>query len=200
MSRREQIMGKRILIIQGHPDPAGGHFAQALQAAYADAAVQAGHEVRHLEVARLDFPLLQSKQAFHKGAVPAPILASQQALEWAEHLVLIYPLWLGSMPALLKAFLEQVLRPNFAFAETQGFPHGRLRGRSARVVVTMGMPGVAYRWFYRAHSLKSLQRNILQFCGFAPVRASVIGSVESPDPSARQRWLQKLAKLGREAG
>ncbi len=195
-------MGKRILIVQGHPDPAAGHFAQALQAAYADAAVAAGHELRHINVAELDFPLLRSKQDFYNGAVPASLLASQQALEWSEHLLLIYPLWLGSMPALLKAYLEQVLRPAFAFAEVsgKGFPHGRLRGRSARVVVTMGMPGLAYRWFYRAHSVKSVQRNILQFSGFSPVRSSVIGSVESTDAALHQHWLQVMAKLGSKAG
>ena len=41
-----------------------------------------------------------------------------------------------------------------------------MSGKSARIVVTMGMPGFWYRWYFRAHSLRSLQRNILKFVGF----------------------------------
>ena len=47
-------------------------------------------------------------------------------------------------------------------------------GKSARIIVTMGMPGSLYRWYFRAHSLHSLQRNILDFIGFRRVRALVI--------------------------
>ena len=85
----------------------------------------------------------------------------------------------GSMPALLKAFLEQVLRPGFAFgaAERRGMPKKLLAGKSARIVVTMGMPAFFYRLYYRAHSLKSLERNILGFVGIKPVRVTLLGNV-----------------------
>ena len=61
---------RRILIIQGHPDPAGRHFGHALADAYAEGAMAAGHEVRRIEVALLDFPLLRSQADWLKGAVP----------------------------------------------------------------------------------------------------------------------------------
>jgi putative NADPH-quinone reductase len=67
------------------------------------------------------------------------------------------------------------------------------------VVVTMGMPSLLYRWFYRAHSLKSLERNILAFVGFAPVRSNVIGMVEAPDGARREKWLATMRKLGARA-
>jgi putative NADPH-quinone reductase len=80
--------------------------------------------------------------------------------------VIVYPLWLGTMPALLKGFLEQAFRPGFAFdTKPKGLWNRRLKGGSARIVVTMGMPAFFYRVYYRAHSLKSLKRNILEFCG-----------------------------------
>jgi putative NADPH-quinone reductase len=63
----------------------------------------------------------------------------------------------------------------------------------------MGMPGFFYRWVFRAHSLKSLERNILTFVGFKPVRASVVGMVESPKPAGRERWLKRMDALGRAA-
>jgi len=111
--------------------------------------------------------------------------------------VIVYPLWLGTLPALLEAFLEQVFRPAFAFDYgSSGLPGKRLKGRSARIVVTMGMPALAYRWWFRAHSLKSLERNVLGFCGIAPIRESLVGSVEALGDAWRQRWLERMRALG----
>ena len=193
-------MARRILIIDGHPDPAAGRFVHAIAAAYEEAALSAGHEVRRLTLATLDFPGLRSNEDFLQGTPPAAIGAAQQSVTWASHLVILYPLWLGSMPALLKSFLEQLLRPGFAFAPARGrgLPRKLLKGRSARIIVTMGMPALFYRWYFRAHSLKSLERNILAFCGIAPVRATLIGMVEGePHRAAALRKVQKLARLGR---
>ena len=194
-------MGQRILLIQGHPDAGHPHFCHALAQAYAGAARAAGHEVRTLEVAGLDFPWLRSKQAWDSEDLPAALAPAQQAIAWAGHLVFVFPLWLGGMPALLKGFLEQVARPGFALsrAEPGGFPAKLLKGRSARLVVTMGMPALVYRWYFRAHSVKALERNILGFVGIAPVHETLIGQVEGMTAGQRQRWLAKLAALGRHA-
>lgn len=150
-------MSARIAIIQAHPDPAGGHLGHALAAAYADGAREAGREVRVIDVAQLDFPLLRSQRDWQHGELPAALRPAQADIRWADHLVLFFPLWLGDMPALLKGFLEQVARPGFAFDDVEGNPLGKklLTGRSARVVVTMGMPALVYRWIFRAHSLRS---------------------------------------------
>jgi putative NADPH-quinone reductase len=103
------------------------------------------------------------------------------------------------MPALLKAFLEQVARPGFAFERgtRNPFEAKRLKGRSARVVVTMGMPALVYRWVYRAHSVRSLERNILGFVGFAPVHETLIGSVGGLDAARLQTLRTQLTRLGR---
>ncbi|MFC6671526.1 NAD(P)H-dependent oxidoreductase [Marinobacterium aestuariivivens] len=193
-------MGKRITIIQGHPDPDRQHLGYALADAYADGARTAGHEVRLLEVARLDFPLLRTKQAFEEEKPPEVILDAQDAIRWAQHLVIFYPLWLGTMPALLKAFLEQVLRPDFAFnIRDDGQWDKQLRGRSARVIITMGMPALAYRFYFGAHGLKNLKRNILGFCGVEPVNTTLFGRVEAADESRCQNWLLEVYKLGADA-
>jgi putative NADPH-quinone reductase len=190
---------RRILIVQGHPDPAGGRFGHALAAAYADAAVAAGHEVRRVDVAALDFPVLRSQADWQHGPMPPALHAARDDLLWAQHLLLLFPLWMGDMPALLKAFLEQLLRPGFAIEPGQEGPLGRkkLSGRSARIVATMGMPAAVYRWFYRAHSLKSLERNILGMVGIGPIEETLIGMVDSPDAAGREKALAKLAALGR---
>jgi putative NADPH-quinone reductase len=192
---------KRILIVQGHPDPKGGHLCQALAQAYADGAAEAGHELRRVEVAQLDFPVLRSAQEFEQGAVPPALKPVQDDIEWAQHLVVVFPLWLGDMPALLKAFLEQVARPGFAFRDdgNGGFGKKGLAGRSARVVVTMGMPALVYRYFFRAHSVKALERNVLGFVGIAPVHETLIGMVDHMPQKDVQRWLAKLREMGGKA-
>lgn len=189
-------MSRRIVIIQGHPDPAGGHFCHALADAYAIAAREAGYVIDVIDVAGLRLPLLQSRAEWQAPANEPAILTSQRLIQDADHLLVIYPLWLGSMPAVLKGFLEQVMRPGFAVQ-----PGGRgmrfhrlLRGRSARIVVTMGMPALVYRLFFFSHSLRSLERNVLSFVGIAPVHETLVGRVESV--STRRHYLRMLEVLG----
>lgn len=195
-------MAKRVLLLQGHPDASQRHFGHALADAYAAGASSAGHEVRRVDVATLEFPLLRSQYEWEHGVLPASLQGAQEAIRWAEHLVLFFPLWLGDMPALFKGFLEQVARPGFAFSGEgkNPFAHKGLAGRSARVVVTMGMPALVYRWYFRAHSVKALERNILGFVGIAPIHETLIGMVGGLSPEAGAKWLDKLEKLGRQGG
>jgi putative NADPH-quinone reductase len=191
-------MGKRIAIVQGHPSLQRTHLGHALAVAYDQGAITAGHEVRRIEVAQLDFPLLRSAEEWKSGPMPAGLREAQAAIGWADHLVLIFPLWTGTMPALFKGFLEQIARPGFAFRER---PDGRgmapaFTGKSARIIVTMGMPALFFRWFYQAHGVRGLQRSILGFCGIKPIRTTYIGMVDAKSFKA-EPWLAKLHKLGR---
>lgn len=188
----------RIAIIQGHPDPREPHFCHALADAYADGASRSRHDVRRIEVARLDFPLLTSQADYESGDMPEALREPQADLLWADHFVIVYPLWLGTMPAKLKGFLEQIFRPQVAFEMGESGMTWKklLKGKSARIVVTMGMPAPVYRWYFGAHSLKNLERNILGFIGIHPIKATLIGMVEAISDARRAGWLQKLAELG----
>ncbi|UIJ71744.1 NAD(P)H-dependent oxidoreductase [Aurantimonas sp. HBX-1] len=192
-------MPRRILILVGHPDPAPERFCRALAEAYRDGAASAGHSVRVIDLATLDIPFLRSQEAFLHAGVPADLAPASAAIVEAEHIVLIFPLWLGTMPALLKAFLEQTMRPGLAFlygAGPAGLPKPALAGRSARIVVTMGMPALAYRLWFRDHGIACLRRNILNFVGIKPVRETLFGSVDSASKARRDRWLAAMRKLG----
>ena len=189
-------MSRKILVINGHPDAGHGHFGDALAERYAAAADENGLETRFLALNRLTFPLIDSASTWRAPEAPPDIEAAQSDVEWCDHMTFFYPLWLGDMPALLKGFLEQLLRPNFAFSEPKGkMPEKLLTGRSARLVVTMGMPALVYRAFYRAHSVKNFRRNILVFSGIKPVRSSLVGMVEGSDRH-RRKWLDKMSRLG----
>jgi putative NADPH-quinone reductase len=195
-------MPHRILILIGHPDPAPERFCRALAAAYAEGAREAGHQVRTVDIANLNFPWLSSGEQFERGALPESLKEAAGAIAWADHIVIIFPLWLGTMPALLKAFLEQVMRPGVAFSypeDGNGFPKKLLSGRSARVVVTMGMPGLLYSVWYRGHGLAGLRRNILNFVGIDPVRTTLFGMVADGGEPRHAAWLEKMRSLGADA-
>lgn len=186
----------RIVIIQGHPDTSERHFCHALADAYAKGAERAGHHVERIDLGRMEIPFLTSQQEQEEGTVASALAQAQASIKAADHLVFVYPLWLGEMPALLKAFLEQVMRPGFAYdIHKPPLRNGLLSGKSARVIITMGMPSWFYRLYYGSHSLKALKIGILRFVGIKPVRATLIGGVGG----ARFRgepWLETLERLG----
>lgn len=193
-------MPRRIVILQGHPDPDERRLCRALAAAYAEGAREAGHPVILVDLATLEVPVLRTQEEFEHGPVPESLRPAAEAIRTADHILLVFPLWLGTMPALVKAFLEQVMRPHVAFEyQRNGFPKTLLGGRSARVVVTMGMPALAYRLWYRAHGLRGLERSILRFVGIGPVRESLFGMVGAAGERRRRRWLKRMRKLGAKA-
>jgi putative NADPH-quinone reductase len=191
-----------VLVLQGHPDPAPERLCRALAEAYAAGAVAGGHTLARLDLATIDVPILRSQQEFEHGEMPASLRPVWEAILEADHLVLVFPLWLGTMPALVKAALEQLFRPGLAFGPATGpagIPERRLAGRSARLVVTMGMPSPIYRLWYREHGTAGLRRNVLNFAGYAPVRTSLFGMVEKADADTVAAWTAKLRRLGERA-
>ena len=196
-------MPQRILILEGHPDPRPERFCHALADAYAEGAAAAGHELRRVSVAALDVPLLADKQEWETGDPPAPIRRLQDDITWAGHLVVIFPLWLGGMPARMRGVLEQTFRPHFGSAAPAAapgageLPRGLLRGKTARIVVTMGMPALLYRWYFGAHGLKSLERGVLRLLGIGAIGESLIGRIDSGGDARRRRWLERMRALGR---
>jgi Putative NADPH-quinone reductase (modulator of drug activity B) len=189
----------KIVIVQGHPDASEQHFCHALADAYATGAEAAGHHLARIELSRMDIPFLTSQKEQEEGVVLPAIAEAQALIRAADHLVIVYPLWLGEMPALLKAFFEQMARPGFAYSHGKGpFKNGLLTGKSARVVVTMGMPAFLYRLYYGSHSLKALKIGILRFVGIRPVRDTLIGMVGAKGFDG-EKWLKEMERLGRAA-
>ena len=189
-------MSKRILFNQGHPDASQPHLCHALATSYSRRSQSAGHTVKHVDVAELGFPLLRSQKEFETSPVPASLKPVRNEVLWAEHLVIFFRLWAGDMPALLKGFFEQVMRPAFTGKHASFFDKKNLSGRTARVVVTMGMPAINYRWYFRASSVKSLEHNLLGIVGIAPVHETLIGLIGNMKPTEAAKWLSKLKRLG----
>lgn len=186
-------MVNRILIIDGHPDKDAARLCHALVAAYVEGVRERGRETRVIRLAEITFPWLRSRTEFEAPPDAPDILNAQADIAWADELVFVFPLWIGSAPGLVRAFLEQVLRGGF-FAETntKGYKP-KLKGKSARLIVTMGMPAWFYRLFFGARGVRSIADN-LRLCGVAPVRTTLFGAVESP--RAPQGALARTKALG----
>lgn len=192
-------MKTKVLIINGHPDPSPTRFCAALAKRYAEGATAAGHEVQSLSIGGLVFDMLRSKAAFEDTDPPNAIRTAQDQILWAEHLVIVHPLWMGSAPAVLKGFFEQAFRYGFAMPKPGlDSPRGRLVGRSARLIVTMGMPAWIYRFVFGAFGVRAMARGILGISGFRPIRISLIGQVERSGDE-RRRWLDRVRDLGAAA-
>lgn len=186
----------RILILQGHPDPDPTHLCHAIADAYRQGAAENGHDVDVVTIAKEEIPFVRSQAEWEGNDLPPVARTGQAAVQAADHIVLIYPLWMGDVPAIVKAWFEQVFRRSFAFEKDHQSWKAALKGKSARVIVTMGMPGFAYRWFYFAHSLRSLDRNILKFCGIRPVKWSIIGNAEDPSGKTQKAAIAQATALG----
>ena len=191
MERREEdlltMSNHSIAIVIGHPYP--GSYCNALAHAYAAGARRSGAEVRILDLSRMSFePNL--KHGYHKRTELEPdLLAAQETIRWADHLVFVYPNWWGSMPAVLKGFLDRTLLPGFAF---QTRPNSLLvdkllKGKSARIIVTMDSPGWYYRLVMGNAGHRLMKKAVLNFCGIAPVKVTGIGPVKT----AKREWLEK---------
>jgi putative NADPH-quinone reductase len=191
-------MRRKILIIDGHPDPDRTRFCHALAEAYAQGAISAGDETRSITLGETEITFLRTAEDFAKTATAPAIVSAQRDIEWADHIVIVFPLWLGGAPALLRAFLEQVACGSF-FAETSGKGiKQRLKNKSARLIVTMGMPAFVYRLIFQAHGVKNIMEGVLGFAGFRPVRATLFGAVETQSAKVQKARLAQVRDLGRQ--
>ena len=190
-------MPRRITTILGHISEES--YCGELHRAYAGAAVAAGHEVRQIMLPRLGFdPIL--REAYRRPMPLEPdLVLAQEAIVWAEHLVFVYPTWWGQQPALLRGFVDRTFLPGWAFKYRENSPwwDRLLAGRSARLIVTMGAPPWYDLLVYRGSSRRAMKKAVLEFCGVKPVGVTAIGPVRHSTPEWRQRWIGRVAELGR---
>ena len=185
-----------VLIINGHPGK--DTFNHALANAFKKGAQKATVSLKTLEVN--DMKLRLNMTGFNKEkTIPENILKAQEMIAWDDHLVWIYPTWWSTMPAMLKAFFEQVFLSGFAFEYKQGTQVVKwdkfLKGKSAQIISTMDSPPWYYRLLVGDPGFKSV-KDIMNFCGVKPVKRSYFGSVKVSTEKQRQKWLDKAEQLG----
>jgi putative NADPH-quinone reductase len=189
---------KKILLINGHPDKES--FCFALAESYKKGADAAGAECKLVNLIDLKFnPILTYGYRMVSELEP-DLLQMQRDITNATHLVLVYPNWWGTYPALLKGFIDRVFLPNFAFKylENSPLPAKLLKGKTARIIVTMDTP----KWYYwlinRRPGHNSMKKAILEFCGISPVKISAFSGIRTSSETTRKKWLAEVEELGKE--
>lgn len=185
-----------VLLINGHPRKES--LSMSLTKAFANGATRPGVFVEELHVADLKFEPNVIHSTPHHQELEPDISTSMELITWADHLVFIYPTWWGTMPALLKAFIDRVFVSGFAFLEIDGGTGYAplLRGKTAELITTMDTPRFVYNLLYRAPGHNAMKRAILQFCGIRVSRISAYGSVRHSTEAQRRMWLEKVEVLG----
>ena len=189
----------KIAIVVGNPQTAS--YCEGLGKAYLRGAQSGGHEAKLFVLAQMKFDAILREGYRREQVLEPDLVAARQALQACDHVVFVFPLWCGDMPAIMKGFIERVLQGDLlAIQRSGGKASWKIfKGKSARVIMTMGMPGWFYRWYYGAHALKLLKRNILHFTGIRPVRSTVYGMIEAVGDDKRKQWLREVEALGHQA-
>jgi NAD(P)H dehydrogenase (quinone) len=189
---------KKVLIINGHPDAQSFSFAMAL--AYKNGAEATGAQVVVINVADLNFnPNLQFGYR-QRTELEADLLDAQTKIKWADHIVMVYPVWWGSVPAILKGFIDRVFLPGFAFQKRENsvWWDKLLKGKTGRIISTLDQPAWYYWLVFRQPSNNAMKKLTFQFSGISPVGVTTIGPIRLSKENYRKNWLKKIEKLGQK--
>lgn len=190
------MSNKKILLINGHPDKES--FNYGLSEAYKKGAQKSGAQLKEIKIRELDFnPNLQF--GYRKRTELEPdLLEAQESLKWADHIVWVYPVWWGSVPAIMKGFLDRVLLPGFAFKKREGsvWWDKYLIGKTSRLICTMDQPPWYYLLIYGSPSHKAMKKLTMRFVGVKSVKITSIGPIRLSTDNFRGKWLKKVERLG----
>ncbi|MDT9686648.1 NAD(P)H-dependent oxidoreductase [Streptomyces sp. TRM76323] len=214
---------KKILVVTAHPEPRS--LTAALTAFAADHLRAAGHEVRVSDLYAMkwkatvdadDFPehpaggrldvMGASQRATLAGRLTPDVAAEQEKVHWSDAVVLQFPLWWFSMPAILKGWIDRVFSCGFAYGPEVPAPYGggaALAGRRALLSVTAGARGTAFsdRGVHGrlADVLHPIQHGVFWFTGMEPLEPfAVYGANDLPEDAfaaARQAYARRLDAL-----
>lgn len=193
-------MSKKIIhVIDGNPKP--NAFTHALTEAYVTSARDAGHTVTVTYLKDLAFdPILKTG---YRDNILEPALQEEQArITACNHLVIVTPVWWLSTPALLKGYFDRVLTPGFGYKYKEKsllpLPMRLLKDKSARVIYTQGGPFMLTSILGFDAFWKALKYATLMFCGFGPVRRTMLGNVPKTTPKEREAFIAKVKTLGKQ--
>lgn len=187
---------KNILIINGHPDPES--FCSSIVKSYQQGAELAKNRVFVLQLSTLNFNLNLQLGYRKRTDLEPDLLQAQRLIKWADHIVWVFPIWWGNIPALLKGFLDRTLLPGFAFQYREGsvWWDKLLTGKTAHVINTLDQP-YWYYWLINGRPTHySFKKMTLEFCGIKPVKTTNIGPMRLSKIAFREKWLEKIKKMG----
>ncbi len=187
------------LIVLAHPDPRS--FNHALAATAARAARAHGHPVVLHDLYAEGFdPNLPSSEFPKSAPLPPSIQDHCAHLAAADAIVIVHPNWWGQPPAILKGWIDRVVRPGVAYAFQEGdggegVPVGLLRARTAVVLNTSNTPNVREQEAFGDPLELIWRRCVFELCGVKDVRRRMYSVVVTSTPEVRARWLADAEDL-----
>ncbi|GAB4048964.1 NAD(P)H-dependent oxidoreductase [Spirosoma litoris] len=181
-----------IYLLLAHPDK--DSFNGQIANAYYHAALEKGHNVRYQKLGEMAFdPILHKGNKEEKQLEP-DLEKAQRNILWCNTWVIIYPVWWGNIPALLKGFIDRTLSPGFAYKKHDDDPFWDklLKGRAAELITTSDAPGWWLWWQYRNSDVNALKRATLDYCGFDPVSVHRITRVRFLNTTKRTLKIKEI--------
>jgi len=187
---------KKILLINGHPDKES--YSYALAKAYKTGVINSKAEYKEIAIGELNFNISLQYGYRKRTELESDLLDAQEKIKWATHIVWVYPVWWGSVPAIMKGFLDRVLLPGFAFKKREGslWWDKLLGGKTSRIICTLDQPPWYYKLINKASSHYAMTKSTLNFIGIKKVKITVIGPIRLSTNEFRAKWLKKVEKLG----
>ena len=191
-------MSKKIVVLLGNPD--ADTYSGRLADAYQVGAEDAGHEVIRFNIGDMDFDPVLHKGYKEIQTLEPELVRFQEAVQEADHLVIVYPNWWNTMPAKLKGLFDRAWLPGFAFNFEKADKKiiQRLTGKTARVIITSGTYSPFKTWWQFGDFTNEIQHGILNFAGLR-TKVSAYGPCEKVGDSCREKWIDEVEQLGRKA-
>lgn len=197
LATMKDMSPKKIVIICGNPDK--DTFTGSVLDTYQIAAEDAGHEVRRFNLGEMNFDPILHKGYKEIQPLEPDLIALQQAITESDHIVIGYPNWWCTMPALLKGLFDRFWLPGFAFnfnKQTKQIEQ-HLAGRTARVYVLSGTHSPFKTWWKFGDFTNEIQYGILEFAGIK-TQVTTFGPCERVDDACRNSWLKDVSKHGKK--
>ncbi len=189
-------MTKRIFIWVAHPK--AETLCGGMADAYQSGAQAEGCEVRRMNLSDMAFDLNTDGYGADAAPLEPDLIAWQEAVAWADHLMIVHPCWWGVMPTKAKAVIDRALAPGFAFKyHRRGLAWDKLlAGKTADVIITSDTPPLLDTLLYWRAGRRLLVNQILGFCGVRTRRAVQFGSVKTATADKIRRWIDRSRALG----
>ncbi len=189
---------KNVFIWLAHPR--SGSLCESLADTYQAAAEAAGANVRRMNLSDMKFAVDYDGFSDTRALEP-DLLAWQEAIGWADHILIIHPYWWGAMPTRAKAVLDRALSSGFAYKyHRKGAAWDKLlAGKTADAIITSDTPPLIDTLIYRKPGRRVLRNQVLGFCGIKAKHILQFGSVKLASPKKIQTWINRTRRMGQQA-
>ena len=189
---------KNIVVLCGHPDK--DSFTGIVADHYQAGAEDAGHTVMRVNIGELNFDPILHKGYKEIQHLEPDLLSLQDKFRAADHIVIIYPNWWCTMPAILKGLFDRFWLPGFAFnfnKQTKQIEK-HLVGKTGRVIILSGSHSPFKTWWQFGDYTNEIQYGIMEFAGIR-TNVSSYGPCERVNDQVREGWLKEVENLGKKA-